>query len=125
MTTAVRNAAVSAVTLVAALLAGRKAGKKNGEIAAELGMKESSFNVRVTQLRKRYNEDAAKKRAEGVTVVNPFDEIDKFRANKSKNVFDTVDPALTAKLAEVDGETVESTETVAPETPVDTPEVTA
>ena len=57
--------------------------------------------------------------------MNPFDEIDKFRANKSKNVFDTVDPALTAKLAEVDGETVESTETVAPETPVDTPEVTA
>lgn len=120
----VRNASVSTVAFLAALLAGRRAGKKNAEIATGLGMNVNSFNVRVTTLRKRCEKDAAAKRAKGETVVNPFDEIDKLKSTRSaSNVFDNAE--LTAKLAEVDGETGESPESAAPETPAVAPEVTA
>lgn len=107
-----RNASVSANAKLAAYAAGRKAGKTNKEIAASLGMKESSFSVSISQLRKRFAEDAAAKAAAGVTVVNPFVEIDKLktaRTSASKNVFDNADllAALDAEpeTADAEGET--------------------
>ena len=89
-----RNASVSASVKLAAFAAGRKAGKTNKEIAASLGMKEGSFSVSISQLRKRFAEDAAAKAAKGETVVNPFVEIDKLKVTRSaagKNVFDNAE----------------------------------
>lgn len=105
-----RNASVSREAKLAAYAAGRKAGKTNKEIAESLGMKESSFSVSISQLRKRFAEDAAAKAANGVTVVNPFVEIDKLKAARtaaSKNVFDNAD-LLAALDTETETETADA-----------------
>jgi hypothetical protein len=54
----VRNESVSHDVFFPAYIAGCRAGKTNEEMANELGMKPSSFQVRASQLRKAMLEEA-------------------------------------------------------------------
>jgi DNA-binding Lrp family transcriptional regulator len=96
-----RKAAVPTDVVLSALVEGRKAGLTNNQIAEKLGMNPGTFSVRVTKLRQRFAADAAAKKAEGVTVVNPFDAIDAIKVSRKKNVFDS-QAAVLEKLNAVD-----------------------
>jgi len=102
-TATVRRASVKSAIVLACFAAGRAAGLKNGEMAESIGMDEKSFGVRVSQLRKKFRDDAALKAAQGTPVVNPFDAIDalaRSRTSSKVNVFDNAD--LLASLDVVD-----------------------
>lgn len=72
----VKNPAVKSDVFIAALLSGVAAGLSNRKIAESIGMTESTFNVRSSQLRKKTAEQVAAKKAAGdTTVVNPFDSL--------------------------------------------------
>ncbi len=106
--TVTRNEAVSADAKVKAYIQGKRDGKTNGQIAAELGMKESSFSVSISQLKKKFKADAAAKLGTGVTVVNPFDSVKSVRKSSKSNVFDNAE--LIASLNEVDVNDEDSTD---------------
>lgn len=97
-----KRASVSAETFVSAYAKGVKSGKSNKVIAAELGMQVATFNVRLSQLRKK---------AKAGPGPNPFDSLPK----RSRASVDVVG-MLRDTLAELDtpavGETpvVETTE---------------
>lgn len=93
----VKSASVPAETFIGAYVTGVKAGKANKVIAAEIGMKVATFNVRLSQLRKKAKEAKEK----DANFVNPFDSL----PARSRATTDTLG-MLAAKIKEVDGVTV-------------------
>ena len=94
-----RRASVSSESFLRGYFAGNKAGQTNKEIAESLNMSVATFNVRLSQARKRTAEAVTA----GKLTVNPFDGIKTNR--KSGSGFLATMNSVVAGLDAVDAET--------------------
>src|SRR3990167_4600339 len=97
----VKNAPVSGPVFLDGYRAGNKAGKTNKEIAESLGMSLATFNVRLSQARKKF----AELHAAGKIAVNPLDGLKTNRKSGSSSLVEYANK-LVSDLDAVDSETL-------------------